>query len=305
MWLLNGKKSEVSNARLENRAVRALGAAIRFKKPNITASPLILASPHSGRVYPEAFLQMSKLSPDQLRIGEDAYVDELIAPLAQFGIPVLSADFPRCFVDVNRAPDEIPPEYEPKTFKSKTPISSRARAGLGVVPSKIAQNLEIYKKPLTPAQVKVRIDRFYRPYHEKLTKLLNEAQHRCGRALLIDCHSMPGRGPNGEKRADIILGDRFGRSCRPDITTHFEQIFRSLGYSVIRNHPYAGGYVTHYYGNPDMKVDAIQIEINKDLYLNSATMEPHAGMKLLQSNFEKAILRVLERIEPVVDIAAQ
>jgi len=305
MWLLNGKKSKVSTARLENRTVRALGHAVRLEKSNLASSPLILASPHSGRVYPDTFLEMAKLSPEQLRIGEDAYIDQLIVPLAKYGIPVLSAEFPRCFVDVNRGPDEIPPEYAPNTVENKKPVSSRARAGLGVVPSRIAQNLEIYKKPLTPEQVKTRLDRFYRPYHAQLTKLLNQAQKHCGRALLIDCHSMPGRGPNGDKRADIILGDRFGRSCRTEITSHLEQIFRSMGYSVVRNHPYAGGYVTHHYGNPDMNVDAIQIEINKDLYLNATTMEPHSGMKSLSADFEKVVLRILERIEPAWNIAAQ
>ena len=305
MWLLNGKKNEVSNGRLENRTTRALGAAIKLDVRTAAASPLVLASPHSGRHYPQSFLDMTNLSPDQLRIGEDAYIDKLISPLARYGIPVLSAEFPRCFLDVNRGPDEIPPEYASKAYIGKRPVSSRARAGLGVVPSRIAHNLDIYKRPLTYLQAKNRIERFYRPYHAKLTRLLNQAQKQFGRAVLVDCHSMPGRGPNGEKRSDIILGDRFGKSCHPDITSHFETIFRSLGYSVSRNHPYAGGYVTHHYGNPDMNIDAIQIEISKDLYLNPATMEPHTGMAALTSNFEKAILQVLEPILPAADIAAQ
>lgn len=116
---------------------------------------------------------------------------------------------------------------------------------------------------------------------------------------------MPGRGPSGEKRADIILGDRFGKSCQPDITRHLEQVFRSMGYSVTRNHPYAGGYVTHHYGNPDMNIDAIQIEFNKSLYLNPATMEPHTGMQVLIPNFERALQLILEPVMPAADIAAE
>jgi N-formylglutamate amidohydrolase len=305
MWLRNGKKKEISNSRLENRAIKAFGSAIKLETPSASTSPLILASPHSGRHYPDAFLNMSQLSLHQLRIGEDAFIDHLITPLAGYGIPVLSAKFPRCFVDVNRGPDEIPPEYASKAYIGERSHSSRARAGLGVVPSRIAQNLDIYKNPLTYLQAKNRIERFYRPYHAHLTRLLNGAHRQFGRAVLIDCHSMPGRGPNGEKRADIILGDRFGKSCHPDITTHLEHVFRAMGYSVTRNHPYAGGYVTHHYGNPDMDIDAIQIEINKDLYLNPVTMEPHSGMTALIFNFEKAMLQVLEPLMPVSDIAAQ
>lgn len=212
MWLLNGKKNGISNARLENRTIKALGSAITLETPPIPAAPLILASPHSGRQYPNALLSMSKLSPDQLRIGEDAYIDQLVMPLADYGIPVLAAKFPRCYVDVNRSPEELPPEYTSKTKANKKPVSSRARAGLGVVPSKIAQNMDIYKKPLTPQQAQNRIERFYKPYHAHLTRLLTNAHDHYGRAVLVDCHSMPGRGPSGEKRADIILGDRFGKS---------------------------------------------------------------------------------------------
>lgn len=145
MWLLNGKNNEISNARLESRTIKTLGTAIKLDAPPMPSSPLILASPHSGRHYPEAFLEMSALSLGQLRIGEDAYIDQLITPLGAFGIPVLSAEFPRCFVYVNRCPDEIPPEYASKAYIGKRSVSSRARAGLGVVPSRIAHNLDIYK----------------------------------------------------------------------------------------------------------------------------------------------------------------
>ena len=305
MWPLNGKKREISNTRLEARALRAFGTGIDVTNDGNPATSLILASPHSGRQYPPPFCEMTKLSEQQLRIGEDAYIDQLINPLSKFGIPILTAKFPRCFVDVNRGPDELPPEYGPLHLTGKKPVSSRARAGLGVVPSRITHDLEIYKRPLSYIQAKNRIERLYRPYHAQLTHLLNSAQTRFGRALLIDCHSMPGRGPNGDKRADIILGDRFGKSCDNQITNDMERVFRSLGYSVVRNHPYAGGYVTHHYGNPDMGVDVIQIEFNKDLYLNPATLEPHEGMSLLKANFETAILHMLEIAQPAEDIAAQ
>ncbi|NNC38928.1 MAG: N-formylglutamate amidohydrolase [Acidimicrobiales bacterium] len=305
MWLLNGKNNGFSNARRENRTIKALGSAVKLKSQKMQAAPLVLASPHSGRHYPDSFLAMSRLSLDQLRMGEDAFIDQLIEPLSRFGIPTLAAEFPRSFVDVNRSPEELPPEYAAKTKIGQKPVSSRARAGLGVVPSKIAQNMEIYKHPLTYLQARSRIERFYKPYHAQLTQLLEQAHRQFGRAVLIDCHSMPGRGPSGEKRADIILGDRFGKSCRADLTTHLEQVFTSHGYSVTRNHPYAGGYVTHHYGNPDLNIDAIQIEINKDLYLNPVTMETHSGMKKLAANFEKAILQVLEPLLPAANIAAQ
>ena len=195
MWPLNGKKREPSNLRLETRALKAFGSGIELINGDNPATPLILASPHSGRQYPDAFLEMTKLSAQQLRIGEDAFIDRLISRLSKYGIPVLSAKFPRCFVDLNRAPDEIPPGHAPKHMIGKKPISSRARAGLGVVPSHISHNLEIYKTPLTYAQTKNRIERLYRPYHSRLAGLVSGARRDFGRALLIDCHSMPGAQP--------------------------------------------------------------------------------------------------------------
>ena len=135
--------------------------------------------------------------------------------------------------------------------------------------------------------------------------MIGDAKHAFGHALLLDCHSMPGRGPNGEKRPDFILGDRFGKSCHSETIQIIEAIFQSLGYSVSRNYPYAGGYITEHYGQPDHSIEALQIEINKDLYLNAASLQPHEGMQSLRSNFEKAILGLVAELFPAVDIAAQ
>jgi len=305
MWGITKRKQSAPYKRLETKIHKAIGPGFEIIDTDEMVTPLILASPHSGRHYPEAIQLMSSLPLPSLRLGEDAYMDRVALPLAQHGIPVIHALFPRCFVDVNRGPTEIPPEFLINKGKHVASVSPRARSGLGVIPSRIAQNLEIYDQNLSLEQVHVRLERFYHPYHEGLRHLIRKAQDRFGRALLIDCHSMPGLGPSGEKRPDIILGDRYGKSCEPETTKRLETAFQALGYSVSRNNPYAGGYVTRQYGRPDANVEVIQIEISKILYLNAATLEPHAGMEKLVADFESVILKLMSCMQAVPGLAAQ
>lgn len=253
---------------------------------------LIFASPHSGRTYPKAFTRRSRLPLAALRRNEDAYIDSLIRPLSEQGFPVLLANFPRCFVDVNRAPDELLPSWTGNT-KDSTP---RAAAGLGVVPTVIAEHLPIYKSGLPLDVVKARLDWLYHPYHLALKNLMTVARSRAGTALLLDCHSMPGKSFSGRARHDIILGDRFGTSAHPDFVHIAEQVFKSEGYSVTRNYPYAGGYVTSTYGQPDNGSHVIQIEINRQLYINPGSFRLTPGFKALQACF----VTLANRLRPLV-----
>lgn len=250
---------------IEAECIAAFDPPVSLQQPNRLAAPLILASPHSGRIYPEAFTSRSSLSLNVLRQNEDAYIDELLGFAKELDVPLLHANFPRCFVDVNRAPDEIPVSWQKP---GAAPSTARAEIGLGVIPTIIADKVPIYKRPLKPRQALARLDAVYHPYHHALAALMADALKQFGHALLLDCHSMPGFNQLGQRRPDIVLGDRHGASCHPGTISKLEALFTQAGYSVTRNYPYAGGFVTDHYGRPADNMEVVQIEINRDLYLN-------------------------------------
>ena len=267
---------------------------------------IVFASPHSGSIYPDSLLKNSKLTVNQLRRNEDIYIDQLFQATSSLGAPLLKARFPRVVVDVNRSEDELPTHWadiDPdKTLHQPT---ARAAAGLGVVPTFLSESLPIYHSLPNKADVKARLEHLYVPYHDALKTLVSDSLSRFGQALLIDCHSMPGFAPMGSRRPDIILGDRFGTSCHPDTVGHFRQLFQSHGYSVGINYPYAGGFVTSHYGDTANGVEAIQIEINRDLYVNPVTLtQKKDGFEKLTANLESIIGQIIERAIPQ-DLAAQ
>lgn len=301
-----GDKSPLSaraHRTAEQEALDAFTPPYRAERPDTITSPLLLASPHSGRLYPKPFLDQTRLSRDTLRLSEDCYVDRIFTPLTEMGIPFLQALFPRCFVDVNRSETEWPPEANPKTPANE--ISPRAKAGLGVIPTRIAQDLNIYSRPLRAKCIQARLDALYHPYHNALREMIAQTKAAMGHAVLLDCHSMPGVLASGQKRADIILGDRFRKSCQPETIDIVQEKLQALGYNVTRNIPYAGGFVTAHYGRPNMGVEAIQIEINKDLYLNPHTLEPTEGMEKLSQDMYTTIAHLHDTLKPSTRIAAQ
>lgn len=275
---------------LEAECLKAFAPAIKVKLPKAWRWGVIFASPHSGNIYPKAFVNRSELNALALRRNEDAFIAELFAPAVDLGAPLLTAQFPRCFVDVNRAPDDLPRLWNPDALT----ISPRAEAGLGVVPTMLSENLAIYKKSLSLRAAKKRLNALYYPYHDALQDLITEGSLNFGEVLLIDCHSMPGFAPMGSRRPDIILGDRFGVSCYPDTIARAEAAFRARGYNVTRNYPYAGGYVTQHYGKPQAGIEALQIEINRDLYLNPVTMKKKRGYERLEENLKSIIAELIE-----------
>jgi len=286
---------------LEADSLKAFKPPICIARPLQWRSGVIFASPHSGNIYPKSFVGRSALPRLSLRRNEDAFIDELFAPVIELGSPLLSAQFPRCFVDVNRAPDEVSQKWN----ASGGSASARANAGLGVIPTMLGETVSIYKKPLSVKAVKTRLQALYHPYHDALQDLITEASLQFGSALLIDCHSMPGFAPMGSRRPDIILGDRFGVSCHPETIARVETAFRRHDYSVSRNYPYAGGYVTSHYGKPDLGIEALQIEINRDLYLNPVTMSPKRGYDKLAKNLMAIIKDIIEGQAQDVLLAAQ
>ncbi len=242
------------------------------------ATPLVFASPHSGRIYPADMMAASVLGARSIRRSEDALVDTLLEGAEDVGIPLLSARFARAYVDVNRDPLELDPamfegEPPPYTF-TQTP---RVAAGLGAIARVVAEGQEIYARKLPFSAARDRIDGVHKPYHRALRGLLAQARGDFGRVALIDWHSMPSGAarPTRHGRAvDIVLGDRFGASCAAPLTALVEHELRRLGYEVARNAPYAGGYTTEFYGDPGHATHVLQVEINRGLYLDEVALVP-------------------------------
>ncbi|HVV93400.1 MAG TPA: N-formylglutamate amidohydrolase [Hyphomicrobiales bacterium] len=254
--------------------------------PDIAAAPVVFNSPHSGARYPAPFLAATRLDALTLRRSEDAFVDELFLPAVGLGAPLMRAHFPRAFLDVNREPYEL----DPRMFEGRLPADANTRSlrvagGLGTIARVVGDAQEIYAGRLPVGEALGRIEALYKPYHASLRRLLDDMRRRFGAVLLVDCHSMPSTGlPRDEaRRADIVLGDRYGTSCAPFITDRAEQALRALGFAVMRNRPYAGGYITEHYGSPAGGLHALQIEINRALYMDEARHERGPGFAALQA----------------------
>jgi N-formylglutamate deformylase len=256
-------------------------------RPDVQTEPFVFNSPHSGRLYGEDFLAAARLDRKSIRRSEDHYVDLLYAPVTELGAPMLKAHFPRAWLDVNREPYEL----DPRMFDSPLPPhantgSLRVAGGLGTIPRLVAENAEIYRGRLSLAEGLDRIEKVYRPYHACLRRLIAQTHVRFGIAVLIDCHSMPAglRATGSNVRPDFIVGDRYGSSAAHDLSRVAVAILSGLGYEVARNKPYAGGFITEHYGRPARGLHALQIEINRGLYIDEKTLEPTRGFARLQAD---------------------
>ncbi|MBY0565067.1 MAG: N-formylglutamate amidohydrolase [Hyphomonadaceae bacterium] len=246
-------------------------------EPLHRTTPLIFASPHSGRRYPPELLADARVALISLRRSEDAYVDELFAGAAAHGSPVLSATVARAYVDLNRDPEELDPEmFDERPPRSHHAGSARIQAGLGAIPRVSGDGQTIYRRKLSLHEAERRMVAVHRPYHAMLANLVAETKETFGCTVLVDCHSMPS-GARGQHSPDIVLGDRFGASCHPSVTALAEATLRRMGYKVARNTPFAGGHTTQTYGRPFSGVHALQIEINRALYVDERTLERSNG----------------------------
>lgn len=255
--------------------------AFRVTRPPVQRLPVVLASPHSGTHYTREFLEQSRLPERALRASEDAFVDRLFTYAAtSLGVPMLRATFPRSYVDVNREPFELDPDM----FVEKLPAyvnhaSSKVHHGLGVVPRIAGDGDEIYAGRLHFADALARIDRLYLPYHQALSRLIDQTVAKFGVCLLIDCHSMPSAlQPEGPGGFDAVLGDLHGAACDRRITDTAESTLLRQGMRAVRNDPFAGGFVTRHYGRPERGVHVLQIELARDLYMDEATLTPTADL---------------------------
>ena len=279
---------------------------IDLQLPGSERLPLILASPHSGSNYPAEFVAASRLDPLALRRSEDCFVDELFGAAPSLGAPLLSARFPRAYLDVNREAYEL----DPTMFSDALPEfvnagSPRVRMGLGTIARIVANGEEIYSGKLYFADARRRIEGLYHPYHEALSRLVDETEALFGGYLLIDCHSMPsaagvGCRPNG---ADIVLGDCHGAACAPAILEAARHFLAERGFAVTINAPYAGGFTTDHYGDPRRRRHALQIEINRALYMDERSFQPKPYLKQLKADMA-ALVATLGQLDPAALAAA-
>ena len=245
--------------------------------PEVPASPVVLSVPHAGRAYSAALLKASRLPGEKLETLEDRLVDRLVWRAVATGAPALIASVPRAEIDLNRDEREVDPAMVVPPPPSRSLLQSpRTRGGLGLIPSRITGEGSIWLQRLSGAELWRRVAEVHRPYHAALDTMLDAARRRFGVAILLDCHSMPPRGRPGEE-AGVVFGDRHGTSAALDYVDAAVQAAEALGFKVARNAPYAGGYITTRHGRPVAGVHAIQLEVDRSLYLDDALRSPGPG----------------------------
>jgi N-formylglutamate deformylase len=274
-------------------------------EPRAVSAPLFFNSPHSGSVYPRTFLDMARIDLETLQRSEDSFVDDLIAGVVGQGFPMMRAHFPRCYVDVNREPYEL----DPRMFEGRMPSyantrSMRVAGGLGTIARVVGDAQEIYGRRIPVDEALRRIESLYKPYHRALRKLFGRLHSEFGTAIMVDCHSMPSVAGNKDDRPrpDFILGDRYGTSCAPIVCDTAEEALRELGYTVSRNKPYAGGFITEHYGNPSAGLHCLQLEMNRALYMDERQRTRTEGFGRLAEGIEVLAGRLsaipLEELRP-------
>jgi N-formylglutamate amidohydrolase len=277
-----------------------LPVAIQINVPPVPASPVVFASPHSGRRYPVDMLRRAVIDAHLLRSSEDAFVDILLADAPDFGAPLVTSEVPRAYVDFNRGADELDPALIQGAPRAG--LNPRVASGLGVIARVVANGRSIYRGKIPLAEAEARLARYWHPYHDGLWTLLQRQQARFGQVLLCDMHSMPsealsGFALRGAQRPDVVLGDRWGSSCGADVLDRVEAVLTDAGLRVARNTPFSGAYILQRYGQPSQGRHAVQIEIDRGLYLDEAKVTPGA-------NFEsfRAVMRTVVRGLATIDL---
>ena len=266
--------------------------------PQHVTTSVVFASPHSGRSYSAEFLKRIILDHHQIRSSEDAFIDQLFMPAVDCGAPLLAATAPRAYVDLNRGVDELDPAVIEGVRRSSH--NPRVASGLGVIPRVVANGRAIYRGKMSVAEAKMRLDEAWYPYHGALQAQMDRAHQMFGEAILIDCHSMPREAVDcvvrtGARRPDVVLGDRFGASAAAPVVDEIEAALTRTGLRVARNAPFAGAYVTQQYGRPSRRQHAVQIEIDRSLYMDERAIRPRADF----DDFRKLIAGVVAEITEI------
>ncbi len=282
---------------MDNSGQKQSANVFEMRRPRRCTLPLVLASPHSGADYPDEFLASSRLDPLTLRRSEDSFVDEIFAAAPELGAPLVAARFPRAYLDVNREPWELDPTMFADALPNYINIRSpRVRMGLGTIARVVASGEEIYARKLRFAEARTRVETLYHPYHQALRKLVLDTEAAFGGCLLIDCHSMPSAASEagGQGPADIVLGDCHGTACAPEIIEAARSFLMRRSFAVALNTPYAGGFTTVHYGNPRRNRHALQIEINRALYMDERRVRRKPELALLAAEMKALIVHLGE-----------
>ena len=263
------------------------------------ASPLVYAIAHAGRCIPtiaEGRLQANALT---VRSLEDPLVDLLVAGAETLGAALLINRTARAYIDVNRDPDEIDPRLVDGGAWRET---LRTKAGLGVVPRLGGDGKALYRGRLSLDEVQGRIEATHAPYHAALAGLMTAAHEAFGYAVLIDWHSMPSAAAEAERRRgglkpDIVIGDRHGQSAASAYSGVVRAAFERRGRRAVMNRPFAGGYTTQKWARPANGFHALQIEIDRGLYLDEATLEPGPGFDTMRADIAAVGAALMARLE--------
>lgn len=274
--------------------------------PARQSAALVFGSPHSGADYPRAFVEASILDEIALRSSEDAYVDRMLTGVAEHGAPLLAARYPRAYVDLNRAETELDPAVIQDLGRG-VPRGARVAAGLGVIPRVVSGGRAIYRGKMPLAEAQARLEAIWRPYHDRLAALLDETHAQFGRAVLIDVHSMPGEALSGmgAARPEIVLGDRHGKAASPAVSAAVAEAFRLEGFRVALNAPFAGAFISERYGQPKVQRHVVQVEIDRSLYMEEASLRPRADFAQFVRRIDRVAARLCRAAMPGQQLAAE
>ena len=282
--------------------------AFHLKMPERLMSGVVFASPHSSSDYPASFVRNSQLDELTIRSSEDAFVDRLFDTAPDQGAPLLLAGVPRAFVDLNRSIDELDPALIDGARRNGH--NPRVASGLGVIPRVVANGRAIYHGKISMTEAQTRISHYWTPYHAELQRLLNNAHRKFGTAVLVDCHSMPheamdGAARRGRRAPEIVLGDRFGAAAGAEIVERIEAAFASAGLTVARNAPFAGAYVTQAYGRPSRNQHAVQIEIDRALYMDERKIRPNSDFDKVRDLMRQVVREIASINSNELPLAAE
>lgn len=260
------------------------------------AYPILLSIPHSGRVYPDFVLENLRIAPSDLLRLEDRYADRLASAAISAGIPTICAQIARACIDLNRDISDIDPDMVVgATGPTNRLGSAKMRGGLGLIPRRLAVCGEIWRKPLAQSEVEDRINRYHKPYHSEISKILQAISERHGIAILVDLHSMPPLTTRDNREPNIVIGDRFGQSASSIYAELLTSRLGEMQYSVALNHPYPGDYVLRQHGAPHRNIHAIQIEVDRSLYLDSTLREPVSNLAKVSADISEILFALVDQ----------
>ncbi len=277
-------------------------ALYNWQLPNM---PILLSVPHAGRDYPPELLANLRVSPRDLMRLEDRYADRLVQSAIAAGASVIIAQKARGWIDLNRAEDDIDYSMISNAGSNKQHLpSSKARGGLGLIPRRLMGCGELWRRPLNIESVQNRIDAVHRPYHYAIAEQLKALQTQFGAAILLDIHSMPPLLASDDP-PQIIVGDRYGKSASSRYSELILSYVGNAGIKSALNHPYAGDYILRHHANVAQNIHAIQIEIDRSLYLDDALLEPSPGVSTMAALLSKITLMLSDDLLEQYRVAAE